>query len=87
MYTLTEKDENNDLNPMNLKFTFTKLFPCLQRFLSSADKNVTACKELCTPSYCVYILQPIRFTRVCSNVSDNNKRNQFLTAKTGLSIS
>ena len=34
-----------------------------------------------SPSYGVYISQPIRFARVCSNVSDFNKRNLFLTAK------
>ena len=33
------------------------------------------------PSYCVYILQLIRLLRVCSNVSDFNNGNQFLTAK------
>ena len=32
-----------------------------------------------SPSYGVYILQLIRFVRVCSNVSDFNSRNQFLT--------
>ena len=34
-----------------------------------------------SPSYGVYISQHIRFTRVCSNVDDFNKRNLFLTAK------
>ena len=34
-----------------------------------------------SPSYGVYISQPIRFARVCSNVDDFNKRNLFLTAK------
>ena len=29
------------------------------------------------PSYCVYILQLIRFARVCSNVYDFNNRNLF----------
>ena len=29
------------------------------------------------PSYCVYILQLIRFARVCSNVDDFNNRNLF----------
>ena len=33
------------------------------------------------PSYGVYVLQLIRFVRECSNVSDFNSRNQFLTAK------
>ena len=35
----------------------------------------------CLPSHCVYMSQLIRFARVCSNVSDCNNRNQFLTAK------
>ena len=35
----------------------------------------------CFPSYGVYISQPIRFARVCSNVDDFNNRNLFLTAK------
>ena len=35
----------------------------------------------CSPSYAVYISQLIRFARVCSNVSDTNKRNLFLTAE------
>ena len=35
----------------------------------------------CSPAYGVYISQRIRFTRVCSNVSDFNNRNLFLTAK------
>ena len=30
-----------------------------------------------SPFCCVYILQLIRFRRVCSNVSDFNNRNQF----------
>ena len=34
-----------------------------------------------SPSYCVYISQLIRFTRMCSNVDDFNNRNLFLTAK------
>ena len=34
-----------------------------------------------SPSYGVYIAQPIRFARVCSNVDDFNNRNLFLTAK------
>ena len=34
-----------------------------------------------SPSYGVYISQPIRFARVCSNVDDFNNRNLFLTAK------
>ena len=33
-----------------------------------------------TPSHGVYILQLIRFARVCSNVSAFNNRNQVLTA-------
>ena len=33
------------------------------------------------PSYGVYILQLIRFARVCSNVDELNSRNVFLTAK------
>ena len=33
------------------------------------------------PLYGVYILQLIRFARVCSNVDDFNNRNLFLTAK------
>ena len=33
------------------------------------------------PSYGVYILQLIRFARVCSNVDDFNNRNLFVTAK------
>ena len=32
-------------------------------------------------SYGVYIVQLIRFARVCSNVRDFNNRNQFLTVK------
>ena len=32
-----------------------------------------------TPSYGVYILQLIRFERVCSNVYDFNKRTSILT--------
>ena len=35
----------------------------------------------CSPSYGVYILQLIRFARVCSNIDDFNNRNLFLTAK------
>ena len=34
-----------------------------------------------SPSYDVYILQLIRFARVCSIVDDFNKGNLFLTAK------
>ena len=34
-----------------------------------------------SPSYGVYISQLIRFARVCSNVTDFNNRNLFLTAK------
>ena len=34
-----------------------------------------------SPTYCVYILQLIRFTRVCSNDSDFKNRNQILTPK------
>ena len=34
-----------------------------------------------SPSDGVYTCQLIRFARVCSNVSDSNNRNQFLTAK------
>ena len=34
-----------------------------------------------SPSYGVYIIQLIRFARVCSNVDDFNNRNSFLTAK------
>ena len=34
-----------------------------------------------SPSYGVYISQPIRFARVCSNVEYFNNRNLFLTAK------
>ena len=34
-----------------------------------------------SPSYCVYILQLIRFARVCSSVYDFINRNLFLTAK------
>ena len=34
-----------------------------------------------SPSYGVYVLQLIRFARVCSNVNDFNNRNLFLTAK------
>ena len=34
-----------------------------------------------SPSYGVYILQHIRFARVCSNVDEFNNRNLFLTAK------
>ena len=34
-----------------------------------------------SPSYGVYISQPILFARVCSNVDDFNNRNLFLTAK------
>ena len=34
-----------------------------------------------SPSYCVYISQLIRFTRVCSHVDDFDNRNNFLTAK------
>ena len=33
------------------------------------------------PYYGVYILQVIRFARVCSNVDNFNNRNVFLTAK------
>ena len=33
-----------------------------------------------SPSYGVYISQPFRFVRVCSNVDDINNRNLFLTA-------
>ena len=33
------------------------------------------------PSYGVYIIQLIRFARVCSNIDDFNHRNLFLTAK------
>ena len=33
------------------------------------------------PSYGEYMSQLIRFARVCSNVSDFNNRNQFLTAE------
>ena len=36
---------------------------------------------LAPPNYGAYILQLIRFARVCSNVSDFNNRNQFLTAE------
>ena len=32
-------------------------------------------------SYCLYVLQRIRFLRVCSNNSDFNNRKLFLTAK------
>ena len=39
-----------------------------------------------SPSYGVYISQPIRFARVCSNVDDFNNRNLFLTAKEFLAI-
>ena len=35
----------------------------------------------CSPSYCVYISQLIRFAGVCSNVDDFNNRNLFLSAK------
>ena len=35
----------------------------------------------CSPSNGVYILRLIHFARVCSNVSDVNNRNQYLTAK------
>ena len=35
----------------------------------------------CSPSYGVYISQPFRFARVCSNIDDFNNRNLFLTAK------
>ena len=34
-----------------------------------------------SPSYAVYILQRIRFARVCSNIDDFNNRTLFLTAK------
>ena len=34
-----------------------------------------------SPSYAVYILQLIRFARVCFNVNDFNDRNTFLTSK------
>ena len=34
-----------------------------------------------SPSYDVYISQLIRFSILCSNVSNFNNRNQFLTAK------
>ena len=34
-----------------------------------------------SPSYGVYISQPIRFAIVCSNVDDFNNRNLILTAK------
>ena len=34
----------------------------------------------CSPSYGVYISQPIRFARVCSNIDDFKNRNLFLTA-------
>ena len=34
-----------------------------------------------SPSYGVYISQPIPFARVCSKVDDFNNRNLFLTAK------
>ena len=34
-----------------------------------------------SPSYGVYILQFIRFARVCSNVCNFNNRNKFLTSK------
>ena len=30
-----------------------------------------------SPSYCIYISQPFRFARVCSNVDDFNNRNLF----------
>ena len=40
------------------------------------DGDVPRCS-----SYGVYISQPIRFARVCSNVDDFNNRNLFLTAK------
>ena len=33
------------------------------------------------PSYFVYILQLVRFTRVCTKVSEFNDRNLYLTAK------
>ena len=33
------------------------------------------------PSYGVYISQCIRFTKVCSNVSDFNNRNTYLNAE------
>ena len=32
-----------------------------------------------SPSYAVYITQPIPLVKLCSNVSDFNNRNQFLT--------
>ena len=34
-----------------------------------------------SPSYGVYISQPIHFASVCYNVDDFNNRNLFLTAK------
>ena len=34
-----------------------------------------------SPSYGVNVPQFIRFAKVCSNVSDFNDRNQYLTAK------
>ena len=34
-----------------------------------------------SPSYGVYILQLIRFARVCSNIDDFNNRTLFMTAK------
>ena len=35
----------------------------------------------CSPSYGVFILQLIRFARVCSHVDDFNNRNIVLTSK------